>query len=162
MSSIYHNLRTDQQYRAATALSKEQFELLFTAFDQLYIPKTANPYSDQSLPVLTDKREALFFILHYYKAYPTLQNMGLYFGFSSFAASRYIDLLSPILKTCLKDYQPLQANVFKSQQAFEKAFENVSDLIIDVTEIAIERPQNREKQQQHYSGKKNLTPANGS
>ena len=30
--------------------------------------------------LLTDKREALFFILHYFKAYPTLQNMGLYFG----------------------------------------------------------------------------------
>ena len=162
MSSIYHNLRTDRQYQAATALNKEQFELLFAAFGKLYIPKTGNPYQDHKPPVLTDKREALFFILHYYKAYPTLENLALYFGFSQFTASTYIDLLSPILKACLKGCQPLQASVFKSQQAFEKAFENVTDLIIDVTEVAIERPYDKEKQQNFYSGKKKPIRVSGS
>ncbi|MGI4832712.1 MAG: transposase family protein [Janthinobacterium lividum] len=36
---------------------------------------------------MTDKKEALFFILHYYKAYPTLQKLGMYFGLSNSAAS---------------------------------------------------------------------------
>jgi hypothetical protein len=61
MASIYHNLRTDRQYKAATALNKQQFEELFTIFEKLYVPKTANPYITHLQPQLTDKREALFF-----------------------------------------------------------------------------------------------------
>jgi hypothetical protein len=76
MSSTSQNLRTDRQYKAATALSQLQFETLLVAFDRLYIPKTADLSGNQKPPVLTDKREALFFILHYYKAHPSLENMA--------------------------------------------------------------------------------------
>ena len=60
----------------------------------MYYPKTGNPYVKDKASVLTDKREALFFILHYYKSYPTLQNMGLYFGFSEFTVSQYLEELA--------------------------------------------------------------------
>ena len=91
MSSIYHNLLTDKQYKAATGLNIIEFDRLYNVFHMLYLPKNGNPYLTNKSPVLTDKREALFFILHYYKSYPTLQNLGLYFGFSEFTASNYLD-----------------------------------------------------------------------
>ena len=94
MSSIYHNLKSDKQYKAGSGLSKIRFEQIFKDFDKLYYPKTGNPYVKDKAPVLTDKREALFFILHYYKSYPTLQNMGLYFGFSEFTVSQYLEELT--------------------------------------------------------------------
>jgi len=162
MSTIYHNLRTDRQYKAATALSKEQFETLSGIFEKLYIPKSSDLSGNQNAPVLSDRREALFFILHYYKAYPSLENMALYFGFSQFAASEYIRQLSPILKACLARYQPLQKSLFKDQAAFDKAFAGVDEILIDVTEIPVERPCDREKQQTLYTGKKKPTPENGS
>lgn len=162
MSSIYQNLRTDRQYKAATALCQSQFETLFTAFERLHIPKTADLSGNQKAPVLTDKREALFFILHYYKAYPSLENMALYFGFSQATVLEYIRRLAPVLKACLVEHQPLQACVFKTQQAFEQAFAQVDEIFIDVTEIPVERPSKAEKQQQLYTGKKKPTPANGS
>ncbi len=64
MASIYQNLQADKQYKAACGLSLSEFESLFLIFDTLYFPKTANSYLKDKQPVLSDKREALFFILH--------------------------------------------------------------------------------------------------
>lgn len=154
MTSIYHNALNERQYKAATGLSKEQFEELFSIFEPLYTPKAGNPYNEEKKPVLADKREALFFILHYYKAYPTLQNLGLYFGFSDYAASTYLELLKPLLKAALLRISPVRSAVFKDQQEFDKAFEGVGEIYIDVTEVPVERPQNNDLQKEKYSGKK--------
>ena len=66
--SIYQNSKNEKQYKAVTGLSISEFEALYLTFEKLYFPKIANPYVPQKKPVLTDKKEALFFILHYYKA----------------------------------------------------------------------------------------------
>lgn len=162
MSSIYHNLKSDKQYKASTGLNISEFEKLFFEFNKLYIPKTGNPYLTDKLPVLTDKKEALFFILHYYKSYPTLQNMGLYFGFSEFTVSHYLDLLKPILKATLRKHVNIATVLFDSQENFNKTFSNVEEIFIDVTEIPIERPQNQVIQENKYSGKKKHIRLNGS
>lgn len=79
MPSIYHNLKSAKKIKASTGLAQNEFDKLFSYFEKFYQPKTKNPYPNTPVPVLTDKKEALFFILHYLKAYPTLENMGLYF-----------------------------------------------------------------------------------
>jgi hypothetical protein len=43
MASIYTNLRTERQYRAATGLSEEKFNQLFEQFKHFYVPKKAIP-----------------------------------------------------------------------------------------------------------------------
>ena len=106
-------------------------------------------------PVLTNKREAFFFVLHYLKAYPTLMNMGLYFGFSEKTASNYIDELKPILKAAF-----LQAGIeirrsFADEKTSEELFEAVEEIIIDAFEIPTQRPINEDEQTKMYSGKKN-------
>jgi Helix-turn-helix of DDE superfamily endonuclease len=161
MLSIFNNLRTDRQYKASTGLSKAEFEELYAVFEKLYIPKTANPYTSNHPPVLTDKKEALFFILHYYKSYPTLQNMGLYFGFSDFTASTYLELLKPILKASLQSKAALKAGLFENQSEFNKVFEGVSDIFIDVTEIPVQRPQNDEIQKKSIVAKNVFIRLNG-
>nr|GFB47510.1 hypothetical protein [Tanacetum cinerariifolium] len=149
--SIYHNVRTERHYRAATGLSPTEFDALYAVFEHFYTPKSQVPNSGAALPVLTDKREALFFILHYYKAYPTLQNLGMYFGISDAAATHYLDLLKPCLKAALQQQQVLAHRLFTTKNSFEKAFDGVQDLFIDVTEIPIERPENKAIQQESYS-----------
>lgn len=153
--SIYHNLRTDAQYKAATGLSIADFDQLFPPFAALYTPKPSPLYAQNPSPVLTDKREALFFILYYYKTYPTLQNLGLCFGISNSAASRYLDLLKPCLKAALEQKNAVLWRVFQTQEAFDSAFAGVKNFFMDVTEVAIERADNQEVQRLHYSGKKN-------
>ncbi len=113
--------------------------------------------SGPAQPILTDKKEALFFILHYYKAYPTLQNSGMYFGISDAAASQYLELLKPCLKAALQQKNMLAKRLFTGQDSFETTFIGVQDLFIDVTEIPIERAKNQEVQRENYSGKKNST-----
>ena len=115
-SSIYHNLRHDAQYRAATGLSLAEFDALFLVFSGFYIPESPPLYEGSPLPMLTDKREALFFILFYYKTYPTLQNLGLCFGISNSAASNYLDLLKPCLKAALQQQRMLIKRVFAGQE----------------------------------------------
>lgn len=156
--SIYHNLKKDAQYRAVTGLSLAEFEALFQSFAEYYVPKLPPVYAGPPLPVLTDKREALFFILYYFKAYPTLQNLGLCFGISNAAASRYLDLLKPCLKAALQRQQVLISRVFVGQQAFDTLFAGVTDLFFDVTEVPVERASNQDVQKAHFSGKKNFTP----
>lgn len=114
-------------------------------------------YAKQVQPVLIDKKEALFFILHYYKAYPTLQNLGMYFGISDAAASVYIDLLKPCLRAALSQQEAENSLLAKNQEAIDKQFARITDLVIDITEVPIERAVNQEAQKEHYSGKKNST-----
>ena len=156
--SIYHNARTDRQYKAATGLSLVEFEALFQQFASLYVPKAPAAITGQKEPVLTNKREALFFVLYALKAYPTLQNLGLCFGISDAAASRYLELLKPCLKAALQQQTPALRRVFSRQADFDAAFVGVTDIFIDVTEIPIERADNYEVQREYYSGKKKFIP----
>lgn len=155
--SFYHNVRNERQYRAATGLSPQDFERLYAVFAPLYTPKEPNATPDLNPVVLTDKREALFFILHYYKAYPTLQNMGAYFGFSDAAAHAALARLKPCLKTALEQLVVMKPRLFATENAFVEAFAGLEDVVLDVTEIPIERPQNDDLQKERYSGKKNST-----
>lgn len=152
--SIYHNSRSDGQYRAATGLSRAEFTALYKRFAPQYVPKTPGVYPSPSPLALTDRREALFFILHYYKAYPTLQNLGLYFGFSNATASRLLERLKPCLYAALVDDRAAVKRLFADQTAFDAAFDGVVDLVVDVTEVPIERADSYEVQKSQYSGKK--------
>ena len=156
-TSIYHNAHNDRQYKAATGLSIQQFKSLYDLFSLYYSPKVPPLYEKQIAPVLTDKKEALFFILHYYKAYPTLQNLGMYFGISDATAARYLELIKPCLKAALQQQGAANRVVAKNQEAFDDLFSGVTDLVIDVTEVPIERAVKQDIQREHYSGKKNST-----
>ena len=157
-STIFSNCVNDRQYKAATGLSLVEFDALFKVFASFYVPKQANPYYAEKAPLLTDKREALFFILHYYKTYPTFQNMGLYFGMSNAAACQYVELLRPCLHAALVGHQPAVKRLFNNQAAFDTLFDGVAAVFIDVTEIPIERADNYDVQKRSFSGKKNSIP----
>jgi len=158
MKSIFANLRTEKQYKASTGLSKDQFENLLPVFEKYYRPKGKSPVRNTLPPVLTDKKEALFFVLHYLKSYPTLENMGLYFGMDVRTVSDYLARTKAALKSSLAEMEAICWTVFKKQEDFDQAFEGVEDIVIDCTELPIQRPEGHEKQALVYSGKKNAIP----
>ena len=84
--------------------------------------------------------------------------MGLYFGMSNAAACQYVELLRPCLHAALARHQPAVKRLFNNQAAFDKLFEGVGAVFIDVTEIPIERAQDYDVQKLSFSGKKNFTP----
>ncbi len=153
MATIFENLQKDWQYKASTGLDQKNFERLHEEFKLYYQPKAFNEIAKKA-PVLTDSRQALFFILFYYKTYPTLEVLGLSFGFSDTAAV-YLDYVKPYLKRALAAQSVLVKRVFENQQAFDEAFAGVKNLFIDGSEMVIQRAQDPQKQQADFSGKKN-------
>jgi len=154
MATIFENLQKDWQYKASTGLNQEEFDRLHEEFKLYYKPKAYNQIAKKA-PVLSASREALFFILFYYKSHPTLEVLGLSFGFSDTAAFVYVDYVKPYLKQALQAQSVLVQRVFEDQQAFDKAFQGVEDLLIDGSEIIVERAKDPKKQQADFSGKKN-------
>lgn len=157
MASIFHNLRSDKKCRASTGLSLEQFDALADVFCKYYQARNSNPYTKVQ-PVFTDHKEALFLILHYLKSYPTLENMALYFDVDIRTIVNYLKLTKQALKATLKTQEVFVKRIFKSQSDFDQTFQDTEDLLIDCTEIAVQRPDNEEEQRQYYSGKKKDIP----
>ena len=156
MATIFENLRTDQQYRASCGLGIDKFEELFSIFDDIYITKQEITYRNDKLPVLTNKREALFFVLYHLKTGITYQVLGLSFGISNASAKNYVDRIKPYLKVCLEKLNCMPAGLFKDQKSFDEVFKDVKDLVIDCTEIPVERADGYDEQKEFYSGKKKL------
>jgi hypothetical protein len=67
-ASIYENLRNERQYKALTGLSIEKFNELYELFHKYYVPKAGVPEAGKPA-YFQNPREALFFILVYYKTY---------------------------------------------------------------------------------------------
>jgi Helix-turn-helix of DDE superfamily endonuclease len=157
MASIYENLRTDRQYTAMMGLTEEKFNALFETFKTIYVPKPNNQITGKPC-ALQNSREALCFILTYYKLYPTLQILGMMFGFSDKTAYEYLEEIKPVLKKTLEIKNSMAYEVFKDQAEFDKAFEGVTDMMIDGFELPVERDKDKVLQQEDYSGKKNVIP----
>jgi hypothetical protein len=118
----------------------------------------ASPVPNTQPPALADKREALFFVLHYLKAYPTLENMGLYFGMDVRTVSSYLGRTRAALRAALSELGLYCFNLFKDQEGFDRAFEGVGELVVDCTEVRVQRPNDPDIQHLVYSGKKKTTP----
>lgn len=157
MFSIYANAQNDRQYPACTGLNTQEFQNLLTVFKELYLPKKVNPINGKT-PCLTDPGEALFFILYHLKCSPTFQVLGVCFGMSNHAAHKYVDYIMPYLKASLHQKGMLAERLFADQKSFDRAFGNIGDILIDGTEIPIQRAINPEVQEKDFSGKKNSIP----
>jgi hypothetical protein len=161
MASIYENLRNERQYKALTGLSIEKFNELYELFHKYYVPKAGVPEAGKPA-YFQNPREALFFILVYYKTYPTLQHLGIQFGCSDKTAYDYLGYIKPVLKHCLSEKNSFVVEVFTNQEAFDKAFEGVEEVLVDGFEIPVQRKSDNAAQQLDYSGKKNDIPTLGS
>ena len=103
-----------------------------------------------ALPILEDK---LLFILFYFKVYPVQEVQGYVFEMGQTQAGEWIQRLTPILNQALGYEKQLPA---RKAPEMEQVLQICPDLefILDGTERPIRRPKNKQKQADHYSGKK--------
>jgi hypothetical protein len=164
-------IRDNRQMRAVTGLSFEQFDRLLEAFKATYEQMRQEAYEKAlesgqrsrrlgggrkgALPTLRDK---LFFVLCYYKSYPTFDMLGAQFNLSRSKANENLHRLSAILRQTLADLEVLPHREFATPEEMARALEAVEVLLIDGTERPHQRPQEDEKQQDLYSGKKTPYP----
>lgn len=163
MIDIARATKSDRLIRAVVGMAKSQFEELLLQFEQELItlrnldyqahPRKRAPGAGRPAELATAK-EKLFFILFYYKCYPTFDLAGLLFNLDRSNAKRWKDRLEIALEKTLGAKQELPKRKIRSVDEFLEIFPEVIGFLIDGTERRIQRPKDAQAQKQYYSGKK--------
>nr|QNO54943.1 hypothetical protein MCEIKFBD_00004 [Methanosarcinales archaeon ANME-1 ERB7] len=103
---------------------------------------------------LKSSTEKLFFILFYFKCYPTFDVLGLFFNLNRSNVCRNVHKLTPILEKVLGKKMALPKRRINSLEELFEIFPGAKGIFIDGTERPIQRPKDNEKQKESYSGKK--------
>lgn len=98
--------------------------------------------------------EKLFFILFYYKCYPTYDILSFFYGCNRSNACRRQQQLSGILEATLGRKLVLPKRRLRTIEEFLEAFPEAKEVFIDGTERPVQRPQDPKQQKADYSGKK--------
>lgn len=164
MLKIERVLKQPRLCLALTGLTPREFVALLPTFAEcLNRQRKRNYYNNPDrqrklgggrkgfLPSLAEK---LFFILFYYKAYPTYDVLAFFCDCNRSNAMRRQKYLSHILEATLGKKLVLPKRQLRSVEDFLKAFPEAKEVFIDGTERPIQRPKDSQKQKANYSGKK--------
>jgi len=155
-------LGKDRLLRAMTGLNRKAFENLLEKFEKVYNeqeekrgkrPRKRKRGGGRK-GRLASMAEKLFYILFYFKCYPTFDLASVLFDFDRSQAHRWVHKLQEILAKTLGEKQVLPLRQIHSVEEFLEKFPMVKKVIVDGTERAISRPKDEEKQRENYSGKK--------
>jgi len=162
MISLEHAKRSDRLMRATTSLTVLEFEDLARRFDAVWstvrAAQTAAGAPRQRQPgggrkgCLVGAELKLFFILLYYKAYPTQDVMGLLFGITQGQVSEWVRQLTAVVGQLIPLHRPARHARQLAQMLAEEP--DLREVLIDGTERRLPRPQHRAKQKRFYSGRK--------
>lgn len=162
MISLEHAKRSDRLMRATTSLTVSEFDELAGRFAEAWATvratKTAAGAARQRRPgagrkgCLLSPEQKLFFILLYFKAYPTQDVMGLLFGITQGQVSEWVRQLTAVAGQLIPLHRPTRQARDLTQLL--RAQPELQELIIDGTERRLPRPQHRGKQKRFYSGRK--------
>jgi hypothetical protein len=162
MISLEHARRTDRLMRATTSLTVAEFDELTQRFTAVWAavrasktvagqPRLRRPGAGPK-SCLASAAEKLFFILLYYKAYPTQDVMGLLFGITQGQVSEWVRQLTTVVGQLIPLHRPTRQARALAQLLEEQP--ELQEVIIDGTERRLPRPQHRGKQKRFYSGRK--------
>jgi len=164
MLKIERVLKQTRLCLALTGLNPKEFLDLLPTFDQSLKRKRQRDYDNNPdrqrsvgggrkgfVPTAAAK---LFFILFYYKCYPTYDVLAFFYDCNRSNAMRRQKCLSGILQATLGKKLVLPKRQLKNVEDFLKAFPEAKEVFIDGTERPIQRPEAKEKQKANYSGKK--------
>lgn len=161
MLKINRALENDRLLRALTGLNRKGFEELSQVFKTAYqkwVEKDSKPRQRARgggrKARLQSIEAKLLFILFYFKCYPTFDVLGWLFDLERGRANRWVHRLQPILENALGQKMMLPERRIESIEQFLQRFPDVSEVIIDGCERPIQRPKDKQRQKEHYSGKK--------
>jgi hypothetical protein len=161
MLNIQRALENDRLLRALTGLNRKAFDALCAVFGSVYQERLENDPKPRKRARgggrkarLRSIESKLFFILFYFKCYPTFDVLSFLFELDRGRANRWVHRLQGILEAALGRKLVLPERKLESIEQFLERFPEVKEVIFDGTERPVQRPQDREKQKAHYSGKK--------
>lgn len=157
-------LKNPRLMSALTGMTPEEFLTLLPTFegvsenrkkDAYYRnPKRQRRLGGGRKGFLKSSMDKLFFILFYYKCYPTYDVASFLWDCDRANAFRRQRAQSKILQAVLKRKLVLPKRQLKSVEDFFKVFPEAKEVFLDGTERPIQRPADSERQKANYSGKK--------
>jgi hypothetical protein len=160
--SLERAKRSDRLMRATTSLTVSEFDELArhfaTQWEAIRAAKTVAGHPRVRRPgagpkgCLATAPAKLFFLLLYYKAYPTQDVMGLLFGITQGQVSEWVRQLTAVVGQLIPLHRPVRQARDLAQLLAEQP--ELREVIIDGTERKLPRPQHRGKQRRFYSGRK--------
>ncbi len=149
--------------RSITSLEPEEFERLVFAFEKEWVKQNARKTFEGNVRqrdvgagrkgVLAQVRGKVFFILMYYKLYPIQEAMAFFWGIHQGRVCDWIHRLTPVIEKALGRELKLPE---RQPQKLHAILQECPELkfIIDGVERRTRRPQDKDQQKKHYSGKK--------
>ncbi|MDZ4877458.1 MAG: hypothetical protein CLLPBCKN_006893 [Chroococcidiopsis cubana SAG 39.79] len=161
MLNINRALENDRLLRALTGLNRKALNELckvFSAVYQEWVESESKPRQRARgggrKARLGSMEAKLFFILFYFKCYPTFDVLGFLFELERGRANRWVHRLQPIVENALGKKMVLPERKIERLEQFLERFPKVKEVVVDGTERPVQRPKDVQKQKQHYSGKK--------
>lgn len=157
--NIQKAMQDDRLMRAVIGMGKKEFlELLekFTPYVKRvrYKRNRKRKAGAGRTHTLETPEEKLFYMLFYMKCYPTYDVAGFFFNADKSQTKRWVDVFRVALEKTLGKVMALPARKIRSVKEFLERFPEVKELIIDGTERPVQRPKDKQKQKERYSGKK--------
>ena len=164
MQMRYSQLRNKPRtLRSLTGLNPSEFAALLSSFGTAwnrFVTETFEQRANRKraygagrnahLEQLEDK---LLFILFYFRQYPTQEVQGFFFGMSQSQANEWIHRLRGLLNEALGYEMQLPERRAANLEAVLSSCPSL-EFIIDGTERPINRPKDKNKQKEYYSGQK--------
>jgi hypothetical protein len=152
---------------AFTGLTPKEFQILLPAFERAYVRLYPPTKTRAGTPrqrkkgggrksVLDAPEQKLLFALVYLKAYPLQVMVGEVFELSQSRANYWIHQLLPVLQQALKELGVRPERNPRQFARRERKQGEPLDLIIDGTERRRQRPKNKAKRDELYSGHKKM------
>lgn len=161
MLNLERALNQDRLLRALTGLNRKAFDALLPSFEQAYEasrdaakPQRKRARGGGRKARLQSIEAKLFYILFYFKCYPTFDLAGILFDLDRSQTHEWMHELQPVLEAALGHEMALPERKLRNIDTFIEQFPGVERVMIDGTERPIQRPQDSDEQQLNYSGKK--------
>ncbi len=161
----YEKIRENpNQFIILTSLTVDEFDVLLAVFKRHWLKynkyhtlegkkrKLPNLKPDKPTKTLPSVAEKLFFLLSYLKNYPLQQFQAASFGISQAKVSQWVKVLHPLLQDSLDELGALPERQAEAVVSVLAKYDGEA-FSMDATERSVERSQDDDNQQDHYSGK---------
>lgn len=145
---------------AFTSLTVPEFENLLAAFEKVNQREAVSRKTSRQRapgggrkPKMIEYADQLFFILFYVKTYPLQEVMAFLFSMSQAQTNEWIHHLANMLQKALAELNYLPEREAANLAEVLKTYDYL-EFVQDGSERQRERPQDEQKQQRYYSGKK--------
>ena len=159
--NLLYLLKHSELFPAVVGMSSENFNKLLPLFDKRYRQSQFHKLwrwdRERAMgagkrPVLRTSAERLFFILFYYKTYPTFRLAQIIFEVDKETIHRWKVFLEEVLWLTLGYELNLPKRKIHTMAGMLEVCPDLSEFIIDATERSVQRP--KKNQEFYYSGKK--------